>query len=200
MSVDTCAASVTKYSFGKWKSFAARSRSGSYCTDSRRPDTTIFEYSRTNTHHGPPMGRQGGRRLKMDCNNPKASRDRELRVFSNSVSLLLFAVRFEFPAFNRTLAAVSQPNFRQRAILRIPCEFAGMNCSRSLLRTTGRRGEDRQVSCKSRRKLEAPWILPQSLLHLYYIYGLSMLRRFKNLRHLTKLIVYVSDIIGSNNL
>ena len=100
----------------------------------RHHDFRVFAHE--HTHHGPPTGGGGSRRLKMDCNNPKASRDRELRVFPNPVSLLLFAVRFEFPAFNRTLAAVSPPNFRQRAILRIPCEFAGMNCSRSLLRTT----------------------------------------------------------------
>ena len=106
----------------------------------RHHDFRVFAHERTpRSFYGGEAA--GGRRLKMDCNNPKASRDRELRVFPNPVSLLLFAVRFEFPAFNRTLAAVSPSNFRQRAILRIPCEFAGTNCSRSLLRTTGRWGE-----------------------------------------------------------
>lgn len=61
---------------------------------SATPDTTvssIFAYEHTEPHGGSARG------LKMDCNNPKAGRDRELRVFPNLVSLLLFAVRFEFP-------------------------------------------------------------------------------------------------------
>lgn len=85
-------ASATEHGFGKWKSFVEPQQQ--LLHGSATPDTTvssIFAYEHTEPHGGSARG------LKMDCNNPKAGRDRELRVFPNLVSLLLFAVRFEFP-------------------------------------------------------------------------------------------------------
>lgn len=95
-------------------------------------DTTISSVH--HEHTDPPWEAQG---LKMDCNNPKAGRDRELHVlffffFFQTRLLSYFSRSASNFRFNRTLPAVSPTNFRPRAIFQIPPEFAHeMNSARS---------------------------------------------------------------------